>query len=265
MLLAFHAWDTSGGHTREDARSGPTPSARSIHARQINVRQAGLLRLAPPEGLSGVGLISPLGPAARCATGVRARFSGQSKGQAKPATRKPCSRQGRQTLAAAIVTGEPGISGADNEGVARAPCHSATHLHALPACSQDLLSNFSGIDQDFVFPDAQHGPPEGACCLSGLLVAFRVPPHLQLLQRRVRARPVRVAMFRQPCQKHPSTKTASRRPGSTMSGLQPAASRRPSLKRAPAACRALRRRISGVVLLLVRPARWPLLAVGTQC
>lgn len=59
-----------------------------------------------------------------------------------------------------------------------------------------------------------------------------------------------------PCQKHPSTNTAKRRPGRTKSGVHPLARRGCRRNRAPAAWTARRRRSSGVVLSLRRPARW---------
>ena len=57
----------------------------------------------------------------------------------------------------------------------------------------------------------------------------------------------------QPCQKHPSTNTATCRAGSTKSGVHPFAIRRWSRNRPPAAWTALRSSTSGVVLTLVGP------------
>lgn len=68
----------------------------------------------------------------------------------------------------------------------------------------------------------------------------------------------------QPCQKHPSTNTATRRPGRTKSGVQPLAKRRCRRNRPPAAWTALLRSSSGVVLSFRRPARWAPAFVDTQ-
>lgn len=67
-----------------------------------------------------------------------------------------------------------------------------------------------------------------------------------------------------PCQKQPSTKTATLRLGRTKSGVQPLASLRWSRKRPPAAWTAWRRMTSGVVLSLRRPARWAPACVATH-
>jgi len=68
----------------------------------------------------------------------------------------------------------------------------------------------------------------------------------------------------QPCQKSPSTKTATPRPGSTRSGVHPRASWRCRRKRTPAACSARRRSSSGSVCLLRRPWSCPLDSVVTH-
>ncbi len=68
----------------------------------------------------------------------------------------------------------------------------------------------------------------------------------------------------QPCQKHPSTNTARRRPGSTKSGVHPLASCRCRRNRPPAACTAFLSSTSGVVFSLRRPARWAPALVETQ-
>lgn len=69
----------------------------------------------------------------------------------------------------------------------------------------------------------------------------------------------------QECHQHPSTNTASLRPGKTMSGVHIGPSWRWTRKRAPAACNACRRRISGRVSTRRRPARWRPSRVDTHC
>lgn len=68
----------------------------------------------------------------------------------------------------------------------------------------------------------------------------------------------------QPCQKHPSTNTAMRRPGRTKSGVQPFARRRWSRNRPPSACTAFRSTSSGDVLTRRRPDRCAPAVVLTQ-
>lgn len=108
-------------------------------------------------------------------------------------------------------------------------------------------------------------PASSASCVARLsrswVLAILVSHRPALGPRKPRVRPC----AGHPCQKSPSTKTATWRRGSTRSGVQPWRSSRWRRNRAPAACRARRSSSSGSVCLLRRPQRPLLASVETHC